>query len=217
MNNEYHKAEIYEKIFKPVIDWVLALIFVFLFWWVYVIIGILVKVKLGSPIIFKQERAGQIEQSTGKESVFTLYKFRTMLSVTKDRVSDEERLTEFGKKLRSSSLDELPEILFNILIFRNMSWVGPRPLLVKYVGLYSEYQHHRHDVKPGLTGLAQVNGRNAISWEEKFDLDVRYARNITFLGDCKIFFKTILQVLKKEGVTSKTSVTMEEFKGSEPK
>lgn len=214
MQKKYHYAGIYESYVKPYLDWGLALVFVGLFWWVYLIIAILVRKNLGSPVIFKQERAGQIDRNTGKEMIFTLYKFRSMLPESTENKTDADRLTDFGKKLRSTSLDELPEIVFNILIYRNMSWVGPRPLLVKYVDLYSEHQRHRHDVKPGLTGLAQVNGRNAISWEEKFDLDVEYVNHISFWGDLKIFLTTIIKVFKKDGVTSETSVTMEEFKGS---
>lgn len=165
--------------------------------------------KLGSPVIFTQERPGK------DEKIFKMYKFRSMTSATDEEgnlLPDEVRLTSFGKKLRSTSLDELPE-LFNILK-GDMSIVGPRPLLVKYLPLYNDFQKHRHDVRPGLTGWAQVNGRNAISWEDKFRLDVEYTEKCSFFMDLKIFFKTISSVLKKEGISSETSATMEEFKGN---
>ncbi len=172
--------------------------------------AILVRVKLGSPVLFKQDRPGR------NEKVFRLYKFRTMTDA-KDAdgnlLPDEERLPRFGQRLRATSLDELPE-LFNI-IKGDMSIVGPRPLLVKYLPRYNEKQHRRHEVRPGFTGLAQVNGRNGISWEEKFDWDVKYVDNITFAGDLKIIIDTIGTVLKREGISAEGSATMEEFKGTE--
>ncbi len=174
------------------------------------IIALLVRLKLGSPVLFKQERPGL------DEKIFTLYKFRTMTDEIDENgefLPDEKRLTKFGKMLRSTSLDELPE-LFNILK-GDMSLVGPRPLLVEYLPRYSKEQKHRHDVRPGLTGLAQVSGRNGISWEEKFADDVRYAEKITFLGDVRVLLKTVEAVLKKEGISSATSATMEEFTGEE--
>ena len=165
--------------------------------------------KLGSPVIFKQKRPGK------NEKIFTLYKFRTMTDA-KDKegnlLPDSERLTKFGKTLRSTSLDELPE-LFNILK-GDMSIIGPRPLLVEYLPLYNEEQKHRHDVRPGLTGLAQISGRNSISWEEKFDDDIRYIKNITFINDVKIFFETIIKVFKREGISQENNATMEKFKGT---
>ena len=176
---------------------------------IYLIIAILVRVKLGSPVIFMQERPGK------NEKIFSMYKFRSMTSeIDKEGnlLPDEVRLTPFGKKLRATSLDELPE-LFNILK-GDMSFVGPRPLLVKYLPLYSEEQQHRHDVRPGLTGLAQVMGRNALTWEEKFKKDVFYTEHCNFLLDSLILGKTILLVLKQEGISSDTSVTMEEFHGN---
>ena len=166
--------------------------------------------KLGSPVLFKQERPGL----NGK--VFTLYKFRTMTDEKDSEgnlLPDEVRLTSFGKLLRSTSLDELPE-LFNILN-GDMSVVGPRPLLVKYLPLYNEHQARRHEVRPGFTGYAQVHGRNAICWEEKFNLDVEYVDHVTFLGDWRIIFQTVRTVLKKEGISSDTAVTMEEFMGTD--
>ena len=168
----------------------------------------LVRVKLGSPVIFKQERPGK------DEKIFKMYKFRSMTSETDEEgnlLPDEVRLTSFGKKLRATSLDELPE-LFNILK-GDMSIIGPRPLLVHYLPLYNRFQKHRHDVKPGLTGLAQVSGRNTLSWEDKFKKDVEYTKEYSFLLDTKILFMTMKAVFKKEGISSDTSATMEEFKG----
>ena len=176
---------------------------------VLLITAILVRVKLGSPVLFTQERPGR----NGK--IFRLYKFRTMLE-PKDGVyhvaSDAERLTPFGKKLRSTSLDEFPELL-NI-IKGDMAVVGPRPLLVQYLERYNAHQARRHEVRPGFTGLAQVHGRNAISWEEKFDWDVRYVDHITFLGDVKIILETVRTVLRRDGISGAESATMSEFMGS---
>lgn len=200
---------IYQKYIKRLQDFVCALLATIVLSPVMLIIVILVRVKLGSPVIFKQERPGL----DGK--VFKLYKFRTMTDARdKDGnlLSDEVRLTAFGKKLRATSLDELPELI-NILK-GDMSVVGPRPLLVQYLPLYNERQRRRHEVRPGFTGLAQVNGRNAISWEEKFEYDVQYVDSITFLGDWKIIFQTVKTVLSHDGISSDTSVTMEPFKGS---
>ena len=173
------------------------------------IVAFFVRKKLGSPVIFRQERPGK----DGK--IFSMYKFRSMTNECDENgqlLSDEIRLTEFGKKLRSTSLDELPE-LFNILK-GDMSFIGPRPLLVKYLPLYNERQKHRHDVRPGITGYAQVNGRNAISWEEKFEKDVWYVEHISFWTDIKILCKTVAVVLAREGISSETAVTMEEFQGT---
>ncbi len=168
--------------------------------------AILVKVKLGSPVIFSQERPGR------DEKVFKLYKFRTMTDQRDENgnlLPDEVRLTSFGKKLRTTSLDELPELL-NI-IKGDMAVVGPRPLLVKYLPYYTEKQHHRHDVRPGLTGYAQAHGRNAVNWDDKLEMDVNYALHITFLGDAKIILDTVKSVFKHEGISSSTSATMEDF------
>lgn len=199
----------YRLFIKRLLDFVLSLIALIILSPVILIVAILVKIKLGSPVLFKQERPGK------NEKIFRMYKFRTMTD-EKDEdgnlLPDDIRLTKFGKILRSTSLDELPE-LFNILK-GDMSIVGPRPLLVKYLPLYNEYQKHRHDVRPGFTGWAQCNGRNALSWEEKFDLDVYYTKHVTFLLDLRIIFKTIKIVLFREGISSETSVTMEEFRGS---
>ena len=212
--------KIYRDIVKPVFDRLLALIFVLLFWWLYIILAILVRVKLGSPILFVQKRPGKIDSKTGKEVIFKLYKFRTMTDARDKEgnlLPDEQRLTKFGKFLRSTSCDELPEILFNILLGKpgeSMSWIGPRPLLVEYLPRYTQEQRRRHEVMPGLTGYAQVSGRNAISWEEKFKDDVWYVDHISFLLDIKIFFKTIAVVFGRSGISSDTSVTMEVFTGS---
>jgi len=164
---------------------------------------------------FTQMRPGKINKRTGEEKIFKLIKFRTMTCEKDEKgdlLPDEKRLTKYGKILRSTSLDELPE-LFNIFI-GDMSIVGPRPLLVQYLPLYNEEQKHRHDVRPGLTGYAQVNGRNTISWENRFELDVEYTKKISLWLDIGIMVKTVLAVFKREGITSETSATMEEFKGT---
>lgn len=187
-----------------------------LFWWLLVIVAIMVRIKLGSPVLFTQERPGKIDPKTGKERIFKLYKFRTMTNerdAEGNLLPDEVRLTKFGKFLRSTSLDELPEILFNILK-GDLSFVGPRPLLVEYLPRYTDEQRRRHEVTPGLTGYAQVNGRNSISWEEKFKDDVWYVDHISFLLDIKVILKTIGVVFKRDGVSSENSATMEKFTGS---
>ena len=174
---------IYRKYLKRPLDFLLSLLAIIILSPLFLLIAILVKINLGSPVIFKQERPGL------NEKIFVMYKFRTMTDEKDENgrlLPDEVRLTKFGKFLRSTSLDELPELL-NILK-GDMSFVGPRPLLVEYLPLYNEHQKRRHEVRPGLTGLAQVNGRNAISWEEKFNYDVEYVDSITFIGDLKIFF-----------------------------
>lgn len=204
-----HKQGIYEKYIKRPQDFCCALAAMIVLSPVMAVTALLVRLKLGTPIIFKQERPGM------RGEIFTLYKFRTMTD-EKDKdgnlLPDEERLTKFGKMLRSTSLDELPE-LFNILN-GDMSVVGPRPLLVKYLPFYNARQARRHEVRPGFTGYAQVHGRNAISWEEKFNLDVEYVDHVTFMGDWKIIFQTVKTVLKREGISSETAATMEEFKGN---
>lgn len=201
----------YKKWIKRFLDIVLSFTGILLLSWLYVILFILVRVKLGSPAIFTQQRPGR------NEKIFTLYKFRTMTDERDEKgnlLPDEVRLTSFGRMLRSTSLDELPE-LFNILK-GDMSVVGPRPLLIKYLPLYNEEQKHRHDVRPGLTGLAQVRGRNAITWEKKFAYDVEYVRNLSFLLDCRIFLQTVRAVFKREGISSATDATMEAFTGTVP-
>ena len=177
---------------------------------VLIVTAILVRTKLGSPVLFKQERPGK------DEKIFTLMKFRTMTDERDENgefLPDEVRLTKFGKFLRSTSIDELPE-LFNILK-GDMSVIGPRPLLVRYLPRYNEHQHRRHEVRPGLSGWAQVNGRNTVSWEDKFNMDVEYVENYSMLMDIKILFMTVVNVLRHDGISSETSATMEEFMGLE--
>lgn len=204
------KKSIYQKYIKRVFDFCIALIAGILLLPVYLIVAILVRTKLGSPVIFKQERPGY------QEKIFVLYKFRTMTDQTDEHgnlLSDEERLTKFGKMLRATSLDELPE-LFNILK-GEMSLVGPRPLLVRYLPLYNEEQRRRHDVKPGLTGLAGVRGRNNQTWDSKFKWDKEYVEHCSFLLDMKIIFETIGVVFKREGIAQEGQATMEEFRGND--
>lgn len=199
----------YKNHIKRIVDIVCSGAALFVLSPVYLVLYILVRVKLGAPVFFTQPRPGL----HGK--IFNIYKFRTMTDARDEQgnlLPDEVRLTDFGKILRSTSLDELPEI-WNIFI-GDMSIVGPRPLLVEYLDRYNDEQKHRHDVRPGLTGLAQVNGRNLCSWEDKFKYDVKYTRNVTFIGDIIILWKTVLIVLKREGISSETSATMEEFKGN---
>lgn len=205
----------YALFFKRLIDVVASLMVLILFCWLYVILAILVRVKLGSPVLFKQDRPGKIDPKTGKEKIFRLYKFRTMIDDRDENgelLPDSKRLTHFGSWLRGTSMDEIPE-LFNILR-GDMSLVGPRPLLVRYLDRYNEEQHHRHDVRPGLTGYAQAHGRNSVSWEDKFAMDVWYTRNVTFMNDIKIIIDTIKTVLEHEGISSAESATMEEFMGT---
>lgn len=185
----------YAKYVKRLLDIIISLVALIVLSPVMLIVSILVRVKLGSPIIFKQQRPGK------NEKIFKLYKFRSM-SDKKDAngelLPDKERLTKFGKMLRASSLDELPELI-NILK-GDMSLIGPRPLTISYLPYYNETEKHRHDVRPGLTGLAQVNGRNALNWDKRFEYDVEYVNNITFLNDVKILFKTFYKVIKKDDV-----------------
>ena len=199
----------YEKYFKRPLDFILALLLLIILSPILLIIYLLVIIFLGFPGIFKQERPGK------DEKIFKLYKFRTMTNA-KDKkgklLPDEKRLTKFGKFLRSTSLDELPE-LFNI--FKgDMSFIGPRPLLVNYLKKYNKEQRHRHDVKPGLTGLSQVSGRNSLTWQDKFKLDIKYVREITFKNDLNILFQTFSVVFTRKDINSKTSATMEEFTGN---
>lgn len=194
----------YRKYFKRLFDFICSLLALIVLSPVLLIIALLVRIKLGTPVIFKQKRPGL------NEKIFTLYKFRTMTDQKDDKgnlLSDELRLTKFGKMLRSTSLDELPELI-NILI-GDMSIVGPRPLLPEYLPYYTEEEQHRHDVRPGLTGLAQVNGRNAISsWEERFEYDLQYVRNCTLILDIKILFKTVLKVLKRSDILVGSTVVV---------
>lgn len=202
-------AALYRQFFKRFYDIVLSGLALILLSPVLLILTVVGAVKMKGNPFFTQLRPGK------KEKIFKLIKFRTMTCEKDEQgnlLPDERRLTRYGKILRSTSLDELPE-LFNIFI-GNMSLVGPRPLLVQYLPLYDQEQKHRHDVRPGLTGYAQVNGRNAISWEEKFKLDIEYVRNVTLWKDIKIIFQTALSVFKREGISSGTSATMEYFTGS---
>lgn len=202
------KLKLYQNYGKRIQDIILSLFALIILFPILVVLYVLIRFKLGTPVFFTQERPGK----NGK--IFKLYKFRTMTDEKNengDLLPDEQRLTSFGKGLRSTSLDELPELI-NILK-GDMAIVGPRPLLVKYLPLYNEKQARRHEVRPGFTGYAQVNGRNSISWEEKFDLDVYYVDHITFIGDWKIILKTVKTVIFREGISSKTSSTMEEFRG----
>ena len=204
------KKTFYEKYIKRFLDILLSAIAIIFLSPLFVVISLMVKIKLGSPILFSQERPGKFGE------IFVLRKFRTMTDevdpLTGGLLPDEQRLTRFGCFLRSTSLDELPE-LFNILK-GDMSIVGPRPLLVRYLPRYNEKQMHRHDVRPGLTGFAQANGRNAISWEEKFDMDVYYTEHISFLFDLKVILQTVKAVICRDGINSDTCATMEEFMGT---
>ena len=209
MKPNKRRRGIYERFIKRALDMILSGIAIIILSPILLIVAILVKTKLGSPVIFKQERPGL------NEKIFKMYKFRSMTDAKDENgelLPDEERLTSFGKKLRSTSLDELPE-LFNI--FKgDMSIVGPRPLMVSYLPLYNEFQKHRHDVRPGLTGLAQISGRNLLSWKERFEKDISYVENISFTLDMKIIFNTVKSVIKRDGISSNTSETMEDFMGN---
>ena len=199
----------YKKFIKRFLDFILSLIALIILSPILLIIYILVRIKLGKPAIFKQQRPGK------NEKIFTLYKFRTMTDDKDEEgnlLPDEQRLTKFGKILRSTSLDELPE-LFNILK-GDMSIVGPRPLLVEYLPLYNEEQKRRHEVRPGLTGLAQVSGRNNLDWDERFKEDIYYIKHISFRKDIKIIFKTMVKVIKREDISANGSATVQKFKGS---
>lgn len=204
------KETLYEKYIKRFLDVFLSSFAIIVLSPLLAVVALAVKIKLGSPVLFSQARPGKFGE------IFVLKKFRTMTDepdpLTGELLPDEQRLTSFGCFLRSTSLDELPE-LFNILK-GDMSIVGPRPLLVRYLPRYNEKQMHRHDVRPGLTGFAQVNGRNAISWEEKFDMDVYYTEHISFLFDLKIILQTVKTVLCRDGISSDTYATMEEFMGT---
>ena len=196
----------YKLFFKRIIDIFLSVIFILLFWWLYIIIVILVRRKLGSPVIFRQKRPGL------NEKIFTMYKFRTMTDKKDENgnlLPDKDRLTKFGKFLRSTSLDEIPELL-NVLK-GEMSLVGPRPLLVEYLSKYTKEEKRRHEVRPGITGFAQVNGRNNTTWEERFKNDIYYVENISFLLDIKIIIKTFLKVIKKSDINQNEDVPMKNF------
>ena len=204
------KRSIYTLFFKRLFDIVISLFALVFLSPLYIAIAIAVRIRHGAPVIFCQERPGK----DGK--IFKMYKFRTM---TNERDSDgnllpdEKRLTSFGQKLRSTSLDELPEFI-NVLK-GDMSLIGPRPLLVRYLPLYTERQMKRHDVRPGITGLAQSSGRNLLSWEDRFEKDIEYVENVSLMTDIKIIFSTVIGIIKREGISSENSVTMEPFRGSD--
>lgn len=200
MNNQHKPYGPYEKYFKRVLDVFCGLAALLVFWWLYISVAVLVRIKLGSPVLFKQERPGK------NEEIFKLYKFRTMTDARDENgklLPDEVRLTKFGRALRATSLDELPEV-FNILK-GEMSLAGPRPLTIQYLPYYSEEERHRHDVRPGLSGLAQVNGRNFIDWDHRLAFDVQYVKKITFVGDLRIILQTALKFVKKEDIAVDTN------------
>lgn len=202
----------YERFFKRPVDILCALAAMTVFCWLYALVAVLVRVKLGSPVIFTQERPGR------DEKIFKLYKFRTMTDERDEKgelLPNEVRLTPFGKRLRAWSLDELPEAV-NILK-GDMSVIGPRPLRVKYLPRYNETQRRRHEVRPGLSGLAQINGRNTASWEEKFAYDIAYVDRITFLGDVSLVLQTVVKAVKREGINASEETVMPEFMGSTEK
>ncbi|PKM75542.1 MAG: sugar transferase [Firmicutes bacterium HGW-Firmicutes-17] len=199
----------YKRFIKRPMDFCLSLIAIIVLSPVYFVLVLMIRKKLGRPVLFKQQRPGL------NENIFTLYKFRTMTDQRDEKgelLPDDKRLTKFGNFLRSTSLDELPELV-NV-VKGDMAVIGPRPLLVQYLPLYNEKQKRRHEVKPGLSGLAQVNGRNAISWEAKFDLDIEYVDAISFVGDWKIILLTLKKVFKREGINANASTTMELFQGT---
>jgi len=208
---EKHKRYgLYEKFFKRFLDLIFGILLLTFFSWLYLIIAILVRVKLGSPILFTQERPGK------NEKIFKLYKFRTMTDKRDENgelLPDKYRLTKFGKLLRASSLDELPEV-FNI-IKGDMSIIGPRPLLVKYLPFYKENERIRHQVRPGLTGLAQVNGRNYLMWDDRLALDIKYVEHISFVGDLNILLITVLKVIKKSDVAEKRIIPLDQYRREE--
>ncbi len=205
------KRGVYSLFFKRIFDIIISFLVLVILSPIFILLSILVRIKLGNPVIFRQKRPGK------DEKIFELYKFRTMTNKTDESgnlLPDEVRLTSFGKRMRALSLDELPEF-FNILK-GDMSLIGPRPLLVQYLPLYNTTQKRRHEVRPGLSGLAQANGRNLLSWEDKFSMDVEYVDNVTLIGDIKIIFATIVGVLKRDGISSETAATMEPFAGTKP-
>ena len=209
------KFSFYNNIIKRLLDILISGIALVILAIPMAILALIIRSRLGSPVIFHQDRPGRKDPKTGQEKIFRLYKFRSMTDARDadgKLLPDEQRLPDFGKKLRATSLDELPE-LWNI--FKgDMSLVGPRPLMPQYLPRYTEEQRHRHDVRPGLTGLAQINGRNAISWEEKFRYDVEYVNTVSLALDIKIFFKTVKAVLTHEGISAEGEATMGEFKGT---
>lgn len=202
------KRGFYEKYIKRLLDIICSLLAIIVFSWLYIIIAIVVRIKMGSPVIFKQARPGLINPKTGRERIFEMYKFRTMTDerdVNGELLPDEARLPAFGRMLRATSLDELPEA-FNILK-GDMSVIGPRPQLVRDMVFMTDEQRMRHTAKPGLSGLAQVNGRNAVSWEDKLNWDLKYIENVSFIGDCKIVWMTVKKVFGKGEKSEELDVT----------
>lgn len=200
----------YNEYIKRAIDIIISLIVLLLFWWVYVILALIIRFNLGSPVLFTQDRPGK------DKKIFKLYKFRSMSNARDEMgtlLPDKDRLNRFGKLLRSTSLDELPE-LFNILK-GDMSLIGPRPLLVKYLGFYNNYENRRHEVRPGLTGLAQISGRNAATWKDRFQKDIEYVDNVSFSLDVKIFFATIKKIFIREGIEYRNNGTINDYFNSE--
>ena len=200
------QKNIYRKYIKRFIDIIISFAFMICFFWIYILLAILVKLKLGSPVIFRQKRPGL------NEKIFTMYKFRTMTDEKDEQgnlLSDKDRLTKFGKFLRSTSLDEIPE-LWNV-IKGEMSLVGPRPLLVSYLAKYNEYEKRRHEVRPGITGWAQINGRNNTTWSDRFKNDIYYVENVSFLLDIKIVTQTFLKVIRRKDINQSEDMTMKNF------
>ncbi len=207
------KCGFYELYIKRLMDIVCSLAAIIVFSWLYIIVAVLVRMKLGSPVLFKQPRPGKIDPKTGREKIFYMYKFRSMSDERDENgnlLPDDVRLGKFGKALRATSLDELPEA-FNILK-GDMSIIGPRPQLVRDMVFMTDEQRMRHTAKPGLSGLAQVNGRNDISWEEKLSWDLKYIENVSFIGDLKIIFQTVMKAfVKKEGITDGNMATAYDY------
>lgn len=211
MNNIPHKIRgPYERIFKRFFDFTLSLLALIILSPVLGITALLVRIKLGSPVLFSQERPGR------GEKIFKIYKFRSMTDKRDENgnlLPDSERLTSFGKILRSTSIDELPELIS--ILKGDMAIIGPRPLLVQYLPFYHEDERERHAIRPGLTGLAQISGRNFLMWDERIALDVQYAKNITFIGDLKILFKTVIKVIKRSDVAEKRIPPLDEYRAKE--
>ena len=203
---------LYEKYIKRLLDIICSLLAIVIFCWLYAIIALIVRIKMGSPVLFKQPRPGLVDPKTGKERIFDMYKFRTMTDARDaegNLLPDDQRLPKFGAMLRSTSLDELPEVF---CIFKgDMSIIGPRPQLVRDMVFMSEEQRMRHTARPGLTGLAQVNGRNAVSWEEKFNWDLKYIEKVSFVSDVKILFQTVAAVFKRSGITDGENATVLDY------
>ena len=212
------KNGIYNRYIKRILDIFCAALVFLLFGWVYIILALLVRIKLGSPVIFHQPRPGMTDPQTGEEKIFNLCKFRSMTDERDESgelLPDEVRLTKFGKILRATSLDELPEA-WNVLK-GEMSWIGPRPLLTKYLPYYTEREHLRHSVRPGITGLSQVNGRNFLEWDKRLEMDVEYVENVSFLLDLKIIFSTVYKVIKRADVSEARIVPLDEERSAAKK